>query len=136
MTGNVTIFWLKTFVFFKLMIKPKSWKKGSSANIFLSGASSKCCITSKKCVFHKHSQYLGLLGFEKDDLNSLQSNLVWSYLPSLVPKAFFKNRAKNIPNHVEATTQHCLMLLLVLASIEMIKVKLCSFGGEPIFQRS
>ena len=142
MAGSSTVSCPRTFVFFRLMVSPKSlqaWEK-RSISVY-----SSCCI-----VREQHASRTFVLALRPPRLKSLPSDLVRrQILSNAVPKACLKSRAKKIPKSVGARTHPRLTSLRMPKGLEELPLNctfpfmfvwkdsiiLCNFGGQPIFGR-
>ena len=147
MAGSSIVSCPRTFVFFRLMVSPKSlqaWEKRSIR------ACSSCWVWVVTAASSANSMSLMkasrtyALALRWPRLKSLPSDLVRRQIPSdAVPKACLKSTAKKIPKSVGARMHPCLTPLRMSKGLEELplnctvpfmfvwkdSIMLCNFGG-------
>ena len=152
MAGSSTESCPRTFVFFRLMVSPKSLQAWGKRSI---SACSSCWVWVGTAALSANSMFLTrdsqtfVLALRQQKLKSLLSDPVRRQIPSdVVPKGCFMSKAKKIPKSVGARTHPCLMPLRMSKGLEELllkctvpfmfvwkdSVKLCNFGGQPWHQ--
>ena len=153
MAGSSIVSCPRTFIFFRLMVSPKSLHALEKRSI---SACSSCWVWIVTAASSANSMSLMrasrtfVLVLRRPRLKSLPSDLIRRQIPSdAVPKECLKNRSKKITKSVEARTHPCLTPLRMSKGLKERPlnctapfvfvwkdlVMLCNFCGQPIFGR-
>ena len=146
--------WPRMFVFFRLMISPKSLQAWEKQSISSCSSLWLCVMTVASSANNMTLMRVSrtfVLTFRWARLKRLPSDLVCRQILSCaVPNACLRRRVKKIPKRIGASTQPYLTLLHISKGSERLplnctvhfmlewkgSIKLCSLGGQPILQRA